>query len=247
MKEEILEKVEGVIVPVPEEVVVITRPVKTDLDRWIPKTEIGRKVKSKEIQNIDEIIRSGGKILEAEIIDTLVPNLQTDLLLVGQSRGKFGGGKRTIWRQTQKKTSEGNKPKFGIVAIVGNKDGYVGIGLGKSKETMPAREKAIRNAKLNLIRVNRGCGSWVCGCDKNHSIPYSVTGKQGATLIKLMPAPKGTKLCIEKECQKILDLAGIKDVYSKVADAKTKMNLVYACFDALRNLSKVKVKGKENE
>ena len=247
MKEEILEKVEGVIVPVPEEVVVITRPIKTDLDRWIPKTEIGRKVKSKEIQNIDEIIRSGGKILEAEIIDTLVPNLQTDLLLVGQSRGKFGGGKRTIWRQTQKKTSEGNKPKFGIVAIVGNKDGYVGIGLGKSKETMPAREKAIRNAKLNLIRVNRGCGSWVCGCDKNHSIPYSVTGKQGATLIKLMPAPKGTKLCVEKECQKILDLAGIKDVYSKVADAKTKMNLVYACFDALRNLSKVKVKGKENE
>ena len=77
MKEEILEKVEGVIVPVPEEVVVITRPVKTDLDRWIPKTEIGRKVKSKEIQNIDEIIRSGGKILEAEVIDTLVPNLQS--------------------------------------------------------------------------------------------------------------------------------------------------------------------------
>ncbi|MEK6932214.1 MAG: 30S ribosomal protein S5 [Nanoarchaeota archaeon] len=248
MKEEILEKVEGIIVPIPEEVVVIEKPlVKTDLDRWTPKTEIGRKVKSKEIQNIDEILRSGGKILESEIIDILVPNLQTDLLLVGQSRGKFGGGKRTIWRQTQKKTSEGNKPKFGIVAIVGNKDGYVGIGLGKSKETMPAREKAIRKAKLSLIRVKRGCGSWVCGCDKNHSIPYSVKGKQGATLIKLMPAPKGTKLCIEKECQKILDLAGIKDVYSKVSDAKTKMNLVYACFDALKNLSKVKVKGKEDE
>lgn len=209
-------------------------------DSWNPKTELGKKVKSGEISNIDEILNSGNKILETEIIDFLLPNLQIDFLLVGQSRGKFGGGKRTIWRQTQKKTKEGNKPKFGILALVGNKDGYVGIGLGKSKETMPAREKAIRNAKLNLIKVKRGCGSWACGCIKPHSIPFSIKGKMGATLIKLMPAPQGTRLCAEKECQKILDFAGIKDVYSKVLDPKTKLNLVMACFNALKNLSKIK-------
>ena len=242
IKQEI-EKVEDEIIqPIPEELIIVAKPNKINLDSWNPKTDLGKKVKNGEIKNIDEILESGRKILEAEIVDALIPNLETDLLLIGQSRGKFGGGKRTIWRQTQKKTSEGNKPKFGIMAIVGNKDGYIGIGLGKSKETMPSKEKAIRNAKLNIIKIKRGCGSWVCGCDKNHSIPFTATGKGGATRIKLMPAPKGTKLCIEKECQKILIFAGIKDIYSKSSDAKTKMNLVMACFNALKNLSKIKNK-----
>ncbi len=241
VKEEILEKIEEQLVEVP---IGVQKTREFRVDEWHPKTEIGRKVKNGEIKNIDDIITSGKKILEAEIVDALLPNLQTDLLLIGQSRGKFGGGKRTIWRQTQKKTSEGNKPKFGIVAIVGNRDGYIGIGLGKSKETMPAREKAIRNAKLNIIKVKRGCGSWECGCGKPHSIPFTVKGKEGAASMKLMPAPQGTKLCIEKECQKMLNLAGIKDVYSKVSDPKTKLNLVKSCFNALRNLSKVKTGNK---
>ena len=81
-----------------------------------------------------------------EIVDILLPNLETDLLLIGQSKGKFGGGQRRVFRQTQKKTREGNKPKFSTIAIAGNKDGYVGIGYGKSKETVPAREKAFRSA-----------------------------------------------------------------------------------------------------
>ena len=122
---------EEIIQPIPEELIIVAKPNKINLDSWNPKTDLGKKVKNGEIKNIDEILESGRKILEAEIVDALIPNLETDLLLIGQSRGKFGGGKRTIWRQTQKKTSEGNKPKFGIMAIVGNKDGYIGIGLGK--------------------------------------------------------------------------------------------------------------------
>jgi len=111
---------------------------------WIPKTEFGRKVKSGEIKDIDEILDKGGKILEAEIVDALLPDLEYELITIGQSKGKFGGGKRSIWKQTQKKTKEGNKPKFATVAVVGNRKGYVGIGYGKAKETVPAREKAIR-------------------------------------------------------------------------------------------------------
>ncbi len=240
MPKEEISKVEEVVALI--EPVIVEKPRFSNLEQWHPKTELGRKVKSGEIKSVEEILNLGKKILETEIIDSLIPNLQTDFLFIGQSRGKFGGGKRTIWRQTQKKTSEGNKPKFGILAIVGNKDGYVGIGLGKSKETMPAREKAIRNAKLNIIKIKRGCGSWVCGCNQNHSIPFTVKGKEGATTIKLMPAPQGTRLCVEKECQKILGFAGVKDVYSKVADPKTKLNLVMACFNALKNLSKFKTK-----
>ena len=123
------------------------------LKSWVPRTEIGKQVKKKKIKNIDELFARGKKILEPEIIDLLLPDLETDLIRIGQSKGKFGGGKRRIWRQTQKKTMEGNKPKFSTMTVVGNRDGFIGIGRGKAKETMPAREKSLRQAKLNLINI----------------------------------------------------------------------------------------------
>jgi small subunit ribosomal protein S5 len=210
---------------------------------WVPKTEFGKKVKSGEIKDIDIILNKGGKILEAEIVDSLLPDLEYDLITIGQSKGKFGGGKRSIWKQTQKKTKEGNKPKFATVAVVGNRKGYVGIGYGKAKETVPAREKALRQAKINLIKVKYGCGSWDCACGEEHSIPFKVEGKCSSVKVELLPAPKGTNLCIHKELRKVLSLAGIKDVYSKTyGKTNTQLNLVKACMDALKQLAKVKTK-----
>ena len=213
-----------------------------DKEAWNPKTTIGKKVKSGEITKIDEILDNGLKILEPEIIDALLPNLKTELLLIGQSKGKFGGGQRRVFRQTQKKTREGNKPNFAAYAVIGNGNGYVGIGYGKSRETVPAREKALRNAKLSIIKIKRGCGSWQCSCGNPHSIPFNIQAKCGSSIIKIMPAPKGKGLCIEKECQKILEIAGIKDVWSKTkGQTKVKTNLVMACFDALKQLSSTRV------
>lgn len=214
-----------------------------DKEGWIPKTSLGKKVKKGEIKTIDEILGKGLKILEPEIIDFLIPNMGLDLLLIGQSKGKFGGGKRSIWRQTQKKTQEGNRPKFSTAVVIGNKNGHIGIGYGKAKETVPAREKAIRNAKYNVIKVLRGCGSWECNCKEPHSIPFKIEGKSGSVQISILPAPKGTGLCIENECKKILTLAGIKDVYSETfGQTRTKINLINACFEALTKLSQVKIK-----
>jgi small subunit ribosomal protein S5 len=212
---------------------------------WVPKTELGKKVKKGEITDINEIIEKKYSVLEADMIDVLLPDLEKDLLMIGQSKGKFGGGQRRVFRQTQKKTREGNKPKFATLAVIGNKNGLVGIGYGKSKETVPAREKAFRNAKLHLIRIRKGCGSWECGCGTSHSIPFKVEGKCGSCKMILMPAPKGTGLCIEKECAKILALAGIKDVWSRsFGQTRTKMNLIYACFDAMKKLTATKVQNK---
>jgi len=214
-----------------------------DKEGWNPKTGIGKKVKSGEFNDIDQIIDIGSRIKEPEIVEALIPNLETDLLLIGQSKGKFGGGQRRVFKQTQKKTQEGNKPKFATIAVVGNSNGYVGIGYGKSKETVPAREKAIRNAKLNIMKIRRCCGSWQCGCKESHSIPFKVEGKCGSTEIKLIPAPKGTGLRVEKECKKILSLAGIKDAWSKThGQTKTKINLIYACIEALKQLTNTKIK-----
>src|SRR3989344_3092975 len=59
--------------------------------------------------------------------------------------------------------------------------------------------------------------------------------------IKVMPAPRGTGLCIERECQKILKLAGIKDVWSKtLGQTRTKLNMINACFEALKKLIEIK-------
>jgi small subunit ribosomal protein S5 len=213
-----------------------------DKESWKPKTKLGELVKKGEIKDMDVVLDNGMKIHEQEIVDVLIPNIESELLLVGQSKGKFGGGQRRVFKQTQKKTREGNKPHFSTFAVVGNKDGYVGIGSGKSKETVPAREKAFRNAKLNLIKIRRGCGSWQCGCKEPHTIPFKVEGKCGSVKITLIPAPKGTGLKVEKECQKVLSLAGVKDIWSRTSgQTKSKNNLIYACEKALRQIMDTKI------
>jgi small subunit ribosomal protein S5 len=209
---------------------------------WKPKTEIGRKVLSGEINKIDQILDNGLKILEPEVVDLLIPELETDLMLIGQSKGKFGGGQRRVFKQTQKKTQEGNKPKFATFAVSGNRNGFVGVGYGKAKETVPAREKAIRNSKLDIIKIVRGNGSWEDTGKEPNTIPFAVEGKCGSVRIKLMPAPRGTRLCVEPECQRILKLAGIKDIWSKTqGQTKSKINLIKACIEALKQLSTMKI------
>src|SRR3989344_349478 len=79
---------------------------------WKPVTAVGRMVKEGKITDIEDIFDRNFKIKEAEIVNVLVPNLEEDLLLIGQAKGKFGGGQRRIFRQTQKKTREGNRIQF---------------------------------------------------------------------------------------------------------------------------------------
>ena len=220
----------------------------SNVENWIPKTLIGKKVKNGEITHIDQILDSGIRIMEPEIVDVLVPNLNAEMLMIGQAKGKFGGGQRRTFRQTQKKTAEGNKPSFGTYVIIGNNDGYVGLGTGKSKETVPAREKALRNAKLNIIKVPRGSGSWQDYGKSANSIPFKTIAKCGSVKIALLPAPKGTGLSVASECRKIIAFAGIKDVWSQTTgQTRTTVNLVKACFEALKKLSSVKVKEKHIE
>ncbi|MFH1249362.1 MAG: 30S ribosomal protein S5 [archaeon] len=213
------------------------------LKSWVPKTRLGIEVRGGKIKDIKEIFDTNRKILEAEVVDLLL-TINSELLLIGQSKGKFGGGKKRAWKQTQRKTAEGNQSSFACMTVVGNGDGYVGVGYGKAKETLPAREKSERHAKINLIRVRRGCGSFDCGCAETHSIPFRVQGKCASAVMILLPAPKGTGLVIEDECKKMLKLAGIKDIYSKTfGQTRTKINLVKACFLALKKLDEMKKTG----
>ncbi len=229
------EKIQVVVKEPVAEITEVKEPMKADTSSWLPKTAVGKLVKEGKMKNIDEIIRDY-KILEAEIVDSLIP-IKSDLLNIGQSKGKFGGGKRRVWRQTQRKSAEGNIPTFSCLAVVGDGNGHVGLGLGRAKETLPAREKAARTAKINILKIKRGCGSFDCSCQELHSIPHKVEGKCSSVKIILLPAPQGTGLVIGDECKKILRLAGIKDIYSKVfGQTRTTINLAKACMDALGKL-----------
>jgi len=207
--------------------------IKESIAAWNPKTNLGKEVKQGKIKDIDEILDNKRKILEAEIVDSLI-NVKTDLIFIGQSKGKFGGGKRRIWRQTQRKTKEGNIPTFSTLAVVGDENGHLGIGSGRATETLPARDKAIRKAKLDIIKVKRTCAAFDCACSEPHSIPFKVIGKAGSVRVILIPAPQGTGLVVANELKKVLKFAGIKDVYSKTFGKKrTTFNLIKACIDAL--------------
>ena len=203
------------------------------LSVWIPKTNLGKLVKAGKEKKIDEMLETGKRILEPEIVDTLL-NLESDLILVGQAKGKFGGGKRRAWRQTQKKTQEGNVLSFSSIVVVGDKKGYIGLGKGKAKETLPAREKALRKSKLNIIKIKRGFETPEKESTDPHTVPFKVEGKSGSVRITLTPAPRGTGLVVADECKKILKLAGIKDVYGRTkGQTKTTFNLAKACIGAL--------------
>jgi len=247
------------IEPVPEEVQKLEEELKkTDIDRilaqkdkeekltdskravlaWLPKTKLGREVKSGKIKSIDEILDSNRKILEAQITDSLL-TLESDLLSIGQAKGKFGGGKRRAWRQTQKKTMEGNVVTFSCMAVVGDRKNHVGLGFGKAKETLPSREKALRSAKLNIIKITKGFETKEEKGNLPHTVPFVVEGKCGSVRIKLLPAPRGTGLVIGDQGKKILKLAGIEDVYAVAkGQTRTTFNVAKAIIDALIKTNK---------
>lgn len=208
--------------------------LKESLASWSPKTGLGRSVKEGKLKTIDSVLESGKKILEPEIVDTLI-NLEYDLLSIGQAKGKFGGGKRRAWRQTQKKTKEGNVVTFSSMAVVGDRKSHVGIGYGRAKETLPARAKAIRQAKLNIINITRGFESPEEKGNEPHTVPFVVEGKCGSVRMKLIPAPRGTGLVVGDQAKKILRLAGIQDVYGVTkGQTRTTFNVAKACIEALK-------------
>jgi small subunit ribosomal protein S5 len=234
-----VKEVEKVLVPeeLPKEIEEIIPTKISALEKWKPKTQIGKAVFEGKITNIDEVLASGKPIKEPEIVDKLVPDLKNELILIGGRTGKGGGIQRIPVRITAKVTKSGRRFSYSIFTVVGNENGLVGIGRAVAPETRLAIEKALQRAKLNLIRVKRGCGSWECGCGTAHSIPFKVTGKSGSVRVELLPAPKGVGLVADDESKKIFRLAGIKDIWMKTfGNTSTRINLITAIYNALKKL-----------
>ncbi len=197
-----------------------------NIELWTPKTEIGRKVKNKEITSLEEVYNLGKPILEPEIIDALLPELEAETLMVSP---------------TQRATDSGRKMSFRVIVVLGDKKGHVGIGVGKNDEVKPAIDYAMLDARKRMISVKNGCGSWECRCGGSHSLPREVVGKFGSTQVVLKPAPKGLGLAANAVVKKVLTIAGIKDVwsFSRGSTANT-YNMAMATIKALDSLNRMK-------
>jgi small subunit ribosomal protein S5 len=139
-------------------------------------------------------------------------------------------------------TDSGRRVKFVITVVVGNKDGFVGLGQAKGKEVGLSIKRAIENAKINMIQIRRGCGSWECGCRTPHTIPFLVTGKSGSVEVTFKPAPRGIGLATGDVAKKILRLAGVNDCWA-FTEGKTKTVVNYAkgVYDALKKNAEMRV------
>lgn len=210
-------------------------------EEWIPKTELGNEVLKGKYKNLDEILEKGLKILELGIIDFLAPNLKEEIIYIGGSPGKGGGVRKTAVKKTARMHKSGRRFKLTALIVVGNENGILGLGKATSRENRIAIEKAKKQAKLNVIRVRLGCGSWECGCGGKHSIPFKVEGKVGSVRVVLMPSPKGVGIVASDTVKKILKLAGIKDIWVKTyGQTRTRGNLATAVFEAIKNLNNTK-------
>ncbi len=194
---------------------------------WVPKTKLGRLVASGEITTMEEALATNLPLLEPEIVDRLLPNLETVVL------------SRNV---TVRVTDSGKRRSFQVAVVVGNGNGYVGVGLGKGKEYRAALNAAIADAKVNIIRVRRGCGSWECGCGLPHSVPFKVEGKSGSVRVILLPAPRGVGLAAADSIKPVLRLAGIKDVWEKAfGNTRSTYNFARAVVDALSKTTRTKM------
>jgi len=194
---------------------------------WVPKTKLGKLVFSGKITTMSEALASRLPIKEPEVIDILLPELMDEVLDVNM---------------VQRMTDSGRRVRFAITAVVGNGDGFVGMGRAKGKEVGPAIRNAIDRAKLNMIEVKRGCGSWECGCGTPHTVPFAVVGKCGSVVVTLRPAPRGVGLALGTIAKKVVTMAGIKDSWGITkGHTKTTVNFSFAAFEALKQTSRLKV------
>ncbi len=186
---------------------------------WVPKTKLGKQVQQGEVVSMEEIFTQGLRIKEPEIVDTLLPGIQQEVLGIGF---------------VQKQTDAGERSRFRAIVAVGNGDGYIGIGEGKARQVRTAIDKGTIQAKLNVIPVRRGCGSWECRCGRAHTVLFTVTGKCGSVRLEVLPGPRGLGLVAGEIPKQVLALAGVKDCWTRTyGSTSTLTSSALAAFDAL--------------
>ena len=144
-------------------------------------------------------------------------------------------------RRVAKTVKGGRIMRFAAVVVIGDRNGRVGYGTGKSAEVPEAIRKAIEDAKKNMITV----------ATKGTSIPHDIIGEFGAARVLLKPAAEGTGVIAGGTVRSIMEMAGIKDIRAKCLQSNNKINVVKATFEGLRRLRTAeevaRIRGKSTE
>ena len=143
--------------------------------------------------------------------------------------------------RVSKTVKGGRRMSFSVLAAVGDEKGKVGIGLGKANGVPEAIRKAVASAKKNMVDVSL----------KGGTLPHEQIGKYNATSVLLKPASKGTGVIAGSSTREVLELAGVKDVLTKIRGSKNKDNVARATLEGLKQLRSVeqvaKLRGKSVE
>ena len=195
-------------------------------DGWEPRTRLGRQVQNGDITSMGQALESGLPLKEPEIVDQLLPGLEDEVLDINM---------------VQRMTDSGRRVKFRCVCAVGNRDGFLGYAEGRDDQVGGAIQKAIEVAKLNVIKVDRGSGSWEDQAGGVNSLTRKATGKAGSVTVEIIPAPQGLGLAAAETVRNILELAGVQDAWTKSnGNTRTTVNLAKATFNALENASQAR-------
>ena len=119
--------------------------------------------------------------------------------------------------------------RFSAVVVVGDEAGHVGVGNGKASEVPDAIRKAIEEAKKNLIEVPI----------KGTTIPHEYIGKFGSASVMLKPGPEGSGVIAGGSVRPVLELAGYRDIKTKIIGTNNPRNVVYATIEALKSMSTI--------
>ena len=135
--------------------------------------------------------------------------------------------KRMVNLNAISKVTKGGKTlRYDALMVVGDKNGKVGIGLAKALDVTQAIEKATLVAKKHMITV----------CTNGTTIPHDIIGKFGTTKVIMMPSPEGKGIIAGGAVRDVVELAGIKDITTKLYGSNNPVNCVKATFEGLKNL-----------
>lgn len=129
-------------------------------------------------------------------------------------------------RRVSRMYKGGRRMRMSVFVVVGDRKGRVGLGLGKGADVALAQAKAVEKAKKALVMIAL----------KGNTIPHETLIKQRATKLMLKPAAPGTGLIAGATVKSVLEVAGVKDVLSKIIGSSNQVNTAYATFNALKGL-----------